>query len=97
MLEPDAHMFPCDLEKFKMSETFAFAYSVEVSSPYESSVPVFTQETINNQTIDELLERHPKLLSAVNILIQECTKTTEGKIALYKWDEARREDDENTN
>jgi hypothetical protein len=57
--------------------------------------PVFTEETINNQTIDELLERHPNLMDAVNILIQECTKTAEGKIALYKWDESRRVDNEN--
>lgn len=37
-------MFPSDLEKFKESETFAHAFSVEVGSPEGRSVPLFTLE-----------------------------------------------------
>jgi hypothetical protein len=41
-LEPSAHMFPSDLDKFKKSETFAHAFSVEVGSPEGRSVPLFS-------------------------------------------------------
>lgn len=40
-LVPSAHMFPSALEKFQYQETYATAYSVEVGSPTEESVPLF--------------------------------------------------------
>lgn len=40
-VEPVAHMYPSDLERFPTSETFATAYSVAVGSPDERSVPLF--------------------------------------------------------
>ena len=40
-VEPAAHMFPSDLERFAESETFAQAFSVAVGSPDERSVPLY--------------------------------------------------------
>lgn len=39
--EPVAWMYPSDLRKFEETETFAHAFSVQVGSPDEDSVPVF--------------------------------------------------------
>ena len=39
---PAAHIFPSDLEKVQESETFCIVYSVAVSNPDESSVPLIT-------------------------------------------------------
>lgn len=41
-MEPAAHMYPSDLEKFQSAETFATAYSVAVGNPDERSVPLYT-------------------------------------------------------
>lgn len=41
LLEPAAHMYPSDLDKFQTSETFATAFSVAVGSPDERSVPLY--------------------------------------------------------
>jgi hypothetical protein len=41
-MEPAAHMYPSDLEKFQHAETFATAYSVAVGCPDERSVPLYT-------------------------------------------------------
>lgn len=43
-IEPVAHMFPSDLERFKTAETFAQAYSLKVGSPGEVTVPLYTAE-----------------------------------------------------
>lgn len=40
-LEPAAHMYPSDLEKFQENETFAQAFSVAVGCPDETSVPLY--------------------------------------------------------
>jgi hypothetical protein len=40
--EPAANMYPSDLERFKSSECYATAYSVEVVNKYEESVPLYT-------------------------------------------------------
>ena len=42
VIEPAAHMYPSDLERFQSSETFATAYSVAVGNPDERSVPLYT-------------------------------------------------------
>jgi flagellar biosynthesis/type III secretory pathway protein FliH len=41
--EPEAHMYPSDLEKFSQSETFATAFSVAVGNPDENSIPMIRQ------------------------------------------------------
>ena len=40
-IEPVAHMYPSDLERFAESETFATAFSVAVGNPDERSVPLY--------------------------------------------------------
>jgi hypothetical protein len=40
-LEPAAHMYPSDLERFEENETFATAFSVAVGRPEESSEPLY--------------------------------------------------------
>lgn len=40
-MNPAAHMYPSDLEKFETSETFAHAYSVAVGSPEGRSEPLY--------------------------------------------------------
>jgi len=44
-LEPVAHMYPSDLEKFQSQETFAQAFSVAVGCPDETSVPLYLLPT----------------------------------------------------
>jgi hypothetical protein len=44
-MEPVAHMFPSDLEKFEEQETFAQAYSVAVGNPDERSVELIRRPT----------------------------------------------------
>lgn len=41
-IEPAAHMYPRDLEKFQDEETYAYAYSVAVGCPDGKSEPLFT-------------------------------------------------------
>lgn len=45
--EPDAHMYPSDLEKFKTRETWAQAFSVAVGNPDERSEPLFAEAKMN--------------------------------------------------
>lgn len=45
VVEPVAHMYTSDLERFQPSETFATAYSVAVGCPDERSVPLFLAST----------------------------------------------------
>jgi len=40
-MEPAAHMYPSDLERFGASETFAHAYSVAVGNQDERSEPLY--------------------------------------------------------
>ena len=40
-MEPAAHMYPSDLERFESSETFSHAYSVAVGCPDERSEPLY--------------------------------------------------------
>lgn len=40
-MEPAAHMYPSDLDRFEASETFAHAYSVAVGNPDERSEPLY--------------------------------------------------------
>jgi len=44
--EPIAHMFPSDIERFRESETFAQAYSIEVGNPNETSVELCLQSDL---------------------------------------------------
>lgn len=46
LLEPSAHIFPSDLERFSSNETFAHAYSIPVGSPVEDSVPLYSEGTV---------------------------------------------------
>jgi len=57
-LEPDAHMYPSDLEKFQREETFAHAYSVAVGNPDETSVPMI-QRPERRQKIEPIAEPEP--------------------------------------
>ena len=41
LMEPAAHMYPSDLDRFEASETFAHAYSVAVGTPDERSEPLY--------------------------------------------------------
>jgi hypothetical protein len=41
-IEPAAHMYPWDLEKFQKTETYAHAYSVAVGCHHGKSEPLFT-------------------------------------------------------
>jgi hypothetical protein len=45
-MEPAAHMYPSDLERFSRCETSAVAFSVAVVNPDERSVPLFTAEQV---------------------------------------------------
>lgn len=45
--EPDAHMYPSDLEKFRTRETWAQAFSVAVGNPDERSEPLFAEAKMN--------------------------------------------------
>jgi hypothetical protein len=56
-MEPAAHMYPSDLERFSRCETSAVAFSVAVGNPDERSVPLFTAEQVISlrASRDELL------------------------------------------
>jgi hypothetical protein len=56
-MEPAAHMYPSDLERFSRCETSAVAFSVAVVNPDERSVPLFTAEQVISlrASRDELL------------------------------------------
>jgi hypothetical protein len=60
-IEPAAWMYPSDLEIFKIAETFAHAFSIEVGKAEEDSVPLYSAADIDqlqreNRELREALE-----------------------------------------
>lgn len=65
----DAHMFPCDLETLRYSETSRTAFSVPMMSPGKGdTVPLFTADTIRKSRADLT---HPALPGAVRQLVDK--------------------------
>ena len=63
-IEPAAYMFPSALERFAESETFAQAFSVEVGNPDEITIPLYTNDMIE-QAMQELQNRVRELENAL--------------------------------
>lgn len=64
---PIAHMYPSDLERFQHEETFANAFSIEVSNPNETSVPLYSEVVVHEllkriETLQESLRKYGKHL-----------------------------------
>jgi hypothetical protein len=78
-MEPAAHMYPSDLERFSRCETSAVAFSVAVVNPDERSVPLFTAEQVIS-----LRASRDELLAALRKLIE----MDDAGMGVDGWDEA---------
>lgn len=57
--EPVAWMYPSTIERFKFNETFEQAYSIKVSRPGETTIPLYTRpaparKPLSDEEIEDL-------------------------------------------
>ncbi len=55
--EPVAWVFPSDLKRFETQETNAVIYSVEMGSPNENSIPLYTAPPAPDPLSDEEIKK----------------------------------------
>ncbi len=70
-VEPVAHMYPWDLERFQNEETFAQAFSIPVGCPDGKSVPLYTPPPSVEAAIEATKEKAARVCEEL-VLTQVC-------------------------